>query len=186
MKSHENSDTQLWESLKNGDKSALSLIFQEHYASLHHYGFKLAGNSSLVEDCLQELFLYIYEHRTSLGTVKYVRSYLFKSLRRSVIRALRNERKSVYVSLDESWNVIPNELDNMNSDEEQRKLLAEMINTLAPRQREMIYLRYYNDLSPQEISDMLGVTYRGVVNTLYKAMVKLRKDKNRLQNKSSF
>lgn len=185
MKAQETKDVKLWQSLKNGDKTALSIIFQQHYPSLHQYGFKLSGNSALVEDCLQELFIYIYERRTSFGEVRYIRSYLFQSFRRRMFRALRNERRTVYISLEESWVVMPNELEAIHSDEEQRKILAELVNGLPPRQREMIYLRYYNDLSPQEISDMLSVSYRGVINTLYKAMVKLRKDKDRLRNKSS-
>ena len=92
----------------------------------------------------------------------------------------------MYISLDESWIVMPNELEDLDHDENRRKNLAKMINNLSPRQRELIYLRYYNDLSPQEIADMLEISYRAVVNTLYKAMVKLRKDKDRLRDMSTF
>lgn len=45
----------------------------------------------------------------------------------------------------------------------------------------MIYLRYYNDLSIQEIAEVLSISYGAVVNTLYKAMVKLRKNRSQLE-----
>lgn len=182
---HHSTDQQFWISLKKGDKDALSEIFHRHYASLHQYGYKLTGDIPLVEDCLQEVFLYIYENRTKLGDVTYVRAYLFKSFRRHLLRTLRNQRKSVYLSLDESWVVMPNELEDLDHDENKRKYLARMINELSPRQRELIYLRYYNDLSPQEIAEMLSISYRAVVNTLYKAMVELRKEKDQLRDFSS-
>lgn len=176
-----NTDQQLWLLLKQGDRKALGQIFHKYYGSLHQYGYKLTGNTSLVEDCLQEMFLYIYEKRGTLGNVTYVKSYLFKSLRSRILRTLRNERKSVYISLDDSWKVMPNELDIMDRNEEQRKTLIALINSLPPRQRELIYLRYYNDLSPREIADMLSISYRAVINTLYKAMVTLREDKMTLR-----
>lgn len=175
-------DQQRWTFLKMGDKEALGQLFKRHYASLHQYGYKITGNSNIVEDCLQDLFLYIYEKRATLGEVEYVRAYLFRSFRRRLMRTLRNQRKSVYVSLDNSWIVAPKELEILDRDERRRKQLADMINELSPRQREMIYLRYYSGLSPQEIAEMLSVSYRAVINTLYKAMVKLRKDKERLRD----
>lgn len=178
-------DQKSWRALKNGDRTGLAEIFHRHYASLHQYGYKLTGNTSLVEDSLQEMFLYIYEKRQTLGNVTYVRAYLFRSFRRRLLRDLRNQRKSVYISLDDSWMVMPNELDVIEKDEQQRKYLAVLINELSPRQRELIYLRYYNDLSPREIAEMLSISYRAVVNTIYKAMVKLRESRDKLEELST-
>ena len=175
------SDQQLWVALKKGDRTALSELFHRYYASLHQYGYKLTGQSGLVEDCLQEMFLYLFEKRQTIGTVTYVRAYLFKSFRGRIMRMLRNQRKSVYVSLDDACIVMPNELDLFDRDEAQRRILTRLINDLPPRQREMIYLRYYNDLSPAEIAEMLSISYRAVVSTLYKAMVKLRAHREALE-----
>lgn len=178
-------DQELWISLKQGEREALSIIFHRHYASLHQYGYKLTGNTVLVEDCLQDMFLYLFEKKDSLGMVTYVRAYLFKSFRNRIMRMLRNERKSVYISLEDAWLVVPNELEVLDRNDAQRRILAELINKLPPRQRELIFLRYYNDLSPREIADMLSISYRAVVNTLYKAMVSLREDKSKLESERS-
>lgn len=135
----------------------------------------------MVDDCLQEMFLYIFEKRHKLGEVKYVRAYLFKSFRRLLLRTMRNRQKLVYVSLNDSWKVVPNELEMIETQEIQRKYLVKLINELSPREREMIYMRYYNDLSIQEIAEVLSISYGAVVNTLYKAMVKLRKNRSQLE-----
>lgn len=170
-----------WIALIKGDKLSFENLFKRHYSSLHQYGYKLTGDASVVDDCLQEMFLYIFEKRQKLGEVKYVRAYLFKSFRRLLLRTMRNRQKLVYVSLNESWKVVPNELEMIETQERQRKYLVKLINELSPREREMIYMRYYNDLSIQEIAEVLSISYRAVVNTLYKAMVKLRENRSELE-----
>lgn len=170
-----------WIALIKGDKHSFENLFKRHYSSLHQYGYKLTGDASVVDDCLQEMFLYIFEKRQKLGEVKYVRAYLFKSFRRLLLRTMRNRQKLVYVSLNESWKVVPNELEMIETQERQRKYLVKLINELSPREREMIYMRYYNDLSIQEIAEVLSISYRAVVNTLYKAMVKLRENRSELE-----
>src|SRR5690606_8712364 len=97
------SDQQLWIALKRGDQTALAELFHRYYASLHQYGYKLTGQSGVVEDGLQEMFLYIYEKRQTVGEVNHVRAYLFKAFRSRIMRMLRNQRKSVYVSLADAW-----------------------------------------------------------------------------------
>jgi len=177
----ETKDRADWISLIKGDILCFENLFKRHYSSLHQYGYKLTGDASMVDDCLQEMFLYIFEKRHKLGEVKYVRAYLFKSFRRLLLRTMRNRQKLVYVSLNDSWKVVPNELEMIETQEIQRKYLVKLINELSPREREMIYMRYYNDLSIQEIAEVLSISYGAVVNTLYKAMVKLRKNRSQLE-----
>lgn len=177
----ETKDRADWISLIKGDILCFENLFKRHYSSLHQYGYKLTGDASMVDDCLQEMFLYIFEKRHKLGEVKYVRAYLFKSFRRLLLRTMRNRQKLVYVSLNDSWKVVPNELEMIETQEIQRKYLVKLINELSPREREMIYMRYYNDLSIQEIAEVLSISYGAVVNTLYKAMVKLRENRSQLE-----
>lgn len=177
----EDEDRKDWAALKKGGKQSLESLFKRHYSSLHQYGYKLTGDASIVDDCLQEMFLYIFESKQKLGEVIHVRAYLFKSFRRLLLRTMRNRQKLVYVSLNESWKVVPNELEMIETQERQRKYLVQLINDLSPREREMIYMRYYNDLSLQEIAEVLSISYRAVVNTLYKAMVKLRENRSELE-----
>lgn len=59
-------------------------------------------------------------------------------------------------------------------DEHVRHVLLEMLNTLPKRQREVLYLRYYDQLSLAEVAEVLSITYQGTVNTVYKAIKALR------------
>ncbi len=53
--------------------------------------------------------------------------------------------------------------------------LLQALNLLPARQREAVYLRYYEELSYKEVASIMGVNYQSVVNLLFKAMTALRK-----------
>ncbi len=55
--------------------------------------------------------------------------------------------------------------------------LVQSINTLPERLREIIYLRYYQDLSIGEIAEALSLNYQSVANSLQRAYRSLREEK---------
>ena len=52
-------DKELFSAIRNGDKEALSELFLRYYDYLKHYGLQIAHESTLVEECIQEMFIYI-------------------------------------------------------------------------------------------------------------------------------
>jgi RNA polymerase sigma factor (sigma-70 family) len=52
------------------------------------------------------------------------------------------------------------------------------LNNLSRRQREVIYLRYYDDLTYEEISQVMGLNYQSVMNHLHKALKALRSNQS--------
>lgn len=170
-------DEKLWKSLKAGNKKALEALFKSHYAYLHNYGLKIINNVDLVEDCLQDLFLYIFENRKNLGNVKYVRSYLFTSFRRNLFHKI-NQNSTCQLD-DDTMEIRfdPAETGPTDQDVMRNIVLSDMVNKLSPRQRELIYLKYYQEMSVQEISETTSIAPRGITNMLYKALARLKSDK---------
>ncbi len=174
-----NSDLQLWVAFQKGDDIALHKIFKKYYALLHSFGVKMTGNSQLVEDCLQDFFLYLCEKRGQFMNVRFVRGYLFKSFRRRLWKRNKNSGQLEIDHIHGPFEVSPEEVHvQKHHARNQAEVVARLMNNLPPRQREVLYLRYYNGLSIEEISQVLSITYRGVVNTLYKALKKLREQKD--------
>lgn len=181
-------DRQVWTALKRGDRDALNSIFNSHYLSLYHYGVKLCKDESLVKDCLQDLFIYIYDNRENLSDVEVIRYYLFKAFRRRLMDQLQKNRRWSYRD-HQSLEVYlkPSEVDIDKNEEIRRKeLLTKMINKLPARQKELIYLRYYKEMPLEEIAKILSMSYRSVVNTLYRAMTRLRQDQPALRKLEYF
>ena len=74
------SDQVLWNALKKGDMDAFSVLFKTFYPQLHSYGLKITNNNvALTEDCIQDFFLYIYEHRDNLADLETLKPYLYNS-----------------------------------------------------------------------------------------------------------
>ena len=52
--------------------------------------------------------------------------------------------------------------------------LTSLINQLSPRQKEVIYLKYYSGMNSSDIAEVMDMNYQSVLNTLQKALTKLR------------
>src|SRR5271170_2693409 len=86
-----------WGRMADGDKEAFMTLYQSHYQALFCYGFSLSTDRELTKDCIQELFLEIWNTRLSLNKeVKNVKSYLFTWLRRKISRELSRLAKEKF------------------------------------------------------------------------------------------
>src|SRR5699024_7965890 len=82
-----------WEEVVQGNDAAFENVFNAHYKSMYGYGLKLCNRSALVKDCIQDLWMDIWERRTELHHVRSPNVYLFVSLRRKILKKLTHLRK---------------------------------------------------------------------------------------------
>lgn len=186
---------ELWSAFKSGEEGSFSRLFFAFYPRLHGYGLKLVRDEELVKDVIQDFFLYLFEGRGSLADkVDSPAAYLLASFRRRLLRENDQRKKEQDRRVEDVFPkdelfVIGTEdiLIREESEEHNKKVLVELLNELPPRQREILYLRYYQDLSLPEIADTLSITYQVVANHLYRALKKLQgSDQARRSVKGSF
>lgn len=173
-------DGQLFAALSKGDKQALSVLFLRYYDYLLHYGLQVIREREPVEEAIQDLFLHLMESADRYGEVTHVKAYLFKALRNRLLRHTRlvNKQKHFETQWQDRIDIRFSESDLRAAEKEQfrvRELLLEALNSLSWRQREAIYLRYYNGLNTKEIAEIMGMANQTVLNTLYQALKKIRK-----------
>ena len=174
-------DIDVFAAIKEGDKDALSVLFLRYYDYMQHYGLRVINNQTVVEECIQELFIYIFESYGRLGDVQQVKAYLFRSLRRRLIEKTKKEKRQNHSSID-TFQILdiqfsPEDiLVQKDTENLTQHVLVQSLNNLPMRQREAIYLRYYNNLSTNEIAEIMGVANQTILNTLYQALKKIRKD----------
>jgi len=176
-------DIELFEAVKEGDRDALSELFTRYYDYLKHYALQIAKEPHLVEECIQEMFIYIFKSYGRLGTVRHVKSYLFSAIRRRVLEKLQKERREQSRDLEfiKPSNIQFSDQDLLIQTEHQevvQQTLLQALNHLPWRQREAIYLRYYNGLKTKEIAEIMGVANQTILNTLYQALEKIRKNED--------
>ncbi|QDK77874.1 sigma-70 family RNA polymerase sigma factor [Spirosoma sp. KCTC 42546] len=173
-------ETLLWQQFREGQQEAFQGLVQHFYRELHFYGGRFTRDSDLLKDCLQDLFLDLWTYRHKIVQTPYIRPYLYKSLRRKIHREVM--RHSAVVSEDS----VP--FDDVSSEEitaEQALIRTELseyqtarlhalLATLSDRQREAIHLKFYAELSNDEIADILAVNKQSVANLLHRGLSRLR------------
>lgn len=170
----------LWAALCRGDREAFDQLFRLFYSPLFDYGIKITSDAEIVKDGIQELFLRLWKRHTSLSQAQSVKTYLLFSLRRILLRQIKQRKKSLERNqeyLDETFSetfsmeelIIRTELE-----EEQKRKLVKAINHLNSRPKETLFLRYYYGLDNEEIAEVLGINKQSVRNNLFRAIRCLR------------
>lgn len=174
------SDEELWAKLKEGQKESLRTLFLRYYDSLFSYGLSVCSKEGLIEDCLQELFYQLWENCSTLSDVENVKGYLWISFRRRLMREIkkRNDVNCRSVSFNSDMKkVVSFERTVADNEKEARvyQKLQEICNDLTQREREVLFLKYYEGMSYSEIEQILGLEYQTVRNYMYRAIERLRK-----------
>ena len=174
-------DKFLWKALKEGDLNAFSVLFESYYPDLHSYGLKISKNTAVTEDTLQDFFLYVFEHRENLSDLDTIAPYLFTSYRRFLLKVMKKNNKLTHTDFSEDTFVdLQFTAEEIMTEQEttifKNKNLSILLNKLPSRQKEAIYLKYYSGLKASEISEIMGINYQSVVNTLHKAIKSLKEE----------
>ena len=174
-------DKFLWKALKEGDLNAFSVLFESYYPDLHDYGLKISKNTALTEDTLQDFFLYVFEHRENLSDLDTIAPYLFTSYKRFLLKVMKKNNKLTHTDFPEDTFVdLQFTAEEIMTEQETtifgNKNLSVLLNKLPSRQKEAIYLKYYSGLKASEISEIMGINYQSVVNTLHKAIKSLKEE----------
>ncbi|WP_166387478.1 MULTISPECIES: RNA polymerase sigma factor [unclassified Polaribacter] len=174
-------DQFIWKALKEGDLRAFSTLFEIYYPQLHSYGLKISKDVALTEDSLQDFFLYVYEHRENLSDLESIAPYLFTSYKRFLLKMMQKNAKVTHTDFSNvhfvDFQFTAEEIMTQQESESfKNKNLSKLLNKLPKRQKEAIYLKYYSGLKASEISEIMGINYQSVINSLHKAIKNLKEE----------
>lgn len=165
----------IWQNLKEGDAAALGSIAESHFTSLLRYGITLGFDRETVKDAIQNTFVYIWEHRETIGEIQNGRAYLLFALRNRLMNEQKKTKKEITFwqrflsekkvqnSIDMDWIEMETELQNCQN-------IRHCIAQMPPREREVIQLRFYENLNNDAIAEIMGITKQGVANLLVRTL----------------
>lgn len=168
--------TGYWAAVRAGDSRAYAHIHGQLHPVLYRYAFAMLGSDELADDVVQELFIRIWYKKDSIGELHNVRAYFLTALRRSALNQLRGLRTLQILPPGEPDIVFSPE-DIIISGEVQaalRERLGKYLNELPKRQKEVIYLRFYEELPYADVAGIMKVNYQSVINLAHKAITQLR------------
>lgn len=177
IQSDTNENLAQWQLFLQGDDEAYAWIYARHIHQLFQYGCRFCDDQEIVKDCIQNLFVDIYQKRKKLPMPDNVKVYLMTALRYNLFNVFnRMTLHNAYItnlSFDFDLSVEDEFIEAENQISE-RQTIDHLLSTLSPRQREIIYYRFYEGLKYEDICQLMDLNYQSAYNLLQRSLAKLR------------
>ena len=174
-------DSALWSKVMEGDQDALAFIYSTHFHSLYRYGMKLHADGNLVKDCIHDLFTGIWLSRERLSVTDSIKFYLLASLKRKIGRQQQGMFSRLFEHSEEPLtHSREDDLINEQASAERTQKLEKAISNLPRRQREILYLRFYEGLDTQQTAAIMSLSVNSTYVLLSKALNYLKKNSDQL------
>lgn len=174
-------DKVMWQRFLAGEVEAFDYLMSSHFRSLFHYGSKFSKDREFVKDCIQDLFLALWEKRENLSSDIAVKPYMMASLRRLMHRSQQTRSRLATDEFDSQEGIFDVEFSveqdyiEQESTLELTQKLKKILDDLPRRQKEVVYLKYYQELERNQISEIMEVSPQTVSNLLQIAIKQLQK-----------
>lgn len=165
--------------IKDGDEVSLSYIYKENYDLLYDYGLRYTSAVEVVEDSIQEVFVSLIKYRKKIGFVRNIQGYLISSFRRQLFLVLNNKKRIIPMDQipEGSFDYFKNP-DNEISEKEDKEFLhetiSECINNLTNKQKEILFLRFEQNIPYEEIASILNISVDSCYKSIYRTIKSIR------------
>jgi RNA polymerase sigma factor (sigma-70 family) len=166
--------------LQQSNEEALASLMRMYYDDLYNYAARFTKDDGLIKDCIQEVFISLWQRRETVGTILSPKYYFLRAIKNKVLKSLhKNIRAATSVQLQAEYDFyyefsIERVIIEKQVSEEKAEKLRKTLSLLSKRQKEIIYLKYYQYLDHGQIAELMGLSSQSVYNLLHEAIHKLR------------
>jgi len=174
------SDLELWNLFLQGDDKAYEFIYFHFIRDIYNYGITICASKNLLKDLIQDLFLEIWNSRNNLSATDNIKFYLFKALKYKVHHALKAEQKNndqQKLMYELQWDLsIEDKMIMKQVAEEKKSKLLRAYHKLPHRQKEVLNLIYFENMSYDQVSELMDINVSSVYTLTWKAISALKKN----------
>lgn len=168
-----------WDGLRKGESDSLAWLYNRYFKLLYNYGRKIAADEKALEDGIHDLFVDLWRFRKKLSSTTSVQFYLYRSLRRRLVRNRNGQHllADTVTIPEDLQRCIPCEEEDIIEREVQHgrvSHLKKMLADLSPRQYEAMILRFYDELSFDEIATIMDVNEQSARNLVHRGLSQLK------------
>ncbi|RKO70162.1 RNA polymerase sigma factor [Sphingobacterium puteale] len=166
-----------WNNFIEGDRQAFEQIYRALLPNLYEYGMRRVNDEDYVRDSIQDVFIKFWENRSKLRSISNPKHYLLVALKNSLLNAqLRDGKLSSFGEKDDFQLTYDVESAYIATEEQQANALRliQALEQLTGKQKEVIFLRYFEELSYEEISTLTNISVKSLYKLNNRAMEALK------------
>ena len=164
----------------NNEEEALALLMRKYYTDLYNYATRFTRDDAMIKDCIQEVFISLWHRRQSAAGILSPKFYFLRAIKNKVLKSLDSTRRRI------GTQTLPDDYDFFHEfsiekiiiakqvSEENAARLQAILALLSKREKEVIYLKYYQHLDNAQIADLMNIGRQAVYNLLHEAIRKLK------------
>jgi RNA polymerase sigma factor (sigma-70 family) len=163
--------------LQRDDTDALASLMLLYYDDLYNYGARFTKDKALVKDCIQEVFISIWQRRESADTILSPKYYLLRAIKNKILKSLHKNHHAPFSSNEYDFFYefsIEQIIIEKQMTEEKVQRLRKTFELLSKKQKEVVYLKYYQGLDHAQIAELMNLNRQSVYNLLHETLHKLR------------
>jgi len=158
---------------RQGNQEAFAKLVEAYQVPVYNLAYRMLGSTAEAEDATQETFLRVYTRFDTYDPTRKLSSWILSIASHHCVDRLRRRREST-VSMEEimAWRWVPDEKPRPEERVVTRESSREMrriLDALPAQYRLVIVLRYWYDMSYEEIADVTESTVSAVKSRLHRA-----------------
>lgn len=174
-----------WRQFISGDNDSYCWLYTKYVQILYQYGFRFTSNPEIIKDCIQEVFTLLYKNREHLIIPDNIKVYLFVAIKNCILRVLYKESVYERNTVEQIPFLLERTVEDQFIDNEQysnqQKRIKEILSILTPRQKEIIYYRFIQEMSMEEICLLMDMNYQSAQNLIQRSLKKIRQNYGSLE-----
>ena len=185
-----NDDVALIQRILAGDENAFESLIRKYQKQVHMHALGKVGDFHIAEDITQETFLQVYQNLETLYDPIQFSKWLYAIVNNLCIAWHRKDRLQTQPLEETHISEIETEAYSRHvateqaktSAEAQRDLVKKLLAKLKDRDREVITLHYFEEMTSSEIGTHLGVSENTIKSRLHRARQQLKKYESMIQD----
>ena len=166
-----------WQEFVSGNDDSYCWIYTTYAQKLYQYGMCFTTDTELVKDCIQDIFTYLYRNKAQLVSPDNIKVYLFTALKNNLIKQIHKETITENLVEDVPFVLELTVEEQFIQDEQyknERKQVEKILSLLTSRQKEIIYYRFIQEMSMEEICTLMDLNYQSAQNLIQRSLKKIR------------
>lgn len=175
------SDNQLILSVINGNTDAYSKLMDQYHDEIYKYVYNIVGDVNHSDDVVQEIFIRVFKKLKSYDSSKAgFRTWLYRVSHNYTMNFLKSWNKKRSMEINEQKTELLLSRENIEEklikEEQMNSVLKAIDKVLKQKAKRIIYLHYFSDLSPKEISEVTGIPVQTVYKSIQASIEKIRNE----------